>query len=125
MKFIFGGAYQGKTEYALKSDKTAKSVFVCAEETADIDFSCDVISAYHLFVLNQIRAGIDPIAYIEAHSGDFMGKIIICDDVSCGVVPMDRELRKWREALGRCMGLFTRQADEVIRVFCGIGMKLK
>lgn len=125
MVFIFGGAYQGKTDYALQTYENAETVFVCKEDMGDVDFSCDIISCYHLFVLKQLKAGIDPCAYIEAHLAELKGKIIICDDISCGVVPMDKKMRQWREALGRAMGLITRHAEEVVRVFCGIGMKLK
>jgi adenosyl cobinamide kinase/adenosyl cobinamide phosphate guanylyltransferase len=52
-------------------------------------------------------------------------KVIISDDISSGVVPVDREMRQWREALGRSLAMLAEQADEVIRVFCGIASRIK
>ena len=51
--------------------------------------------------------------------------ILICDDISCGVVPMDKEVRAWREATGRAINALAAQADRVVRVFCGLPMVLK
>jgi adenosyl cobinamide kinase/adenosyl cobinamide phosphate guanylyltransferase len=52
-------------------------------------------------------------------------KILILDDISQGIVPMDPILRQWREATGRAMLYLSKEAKEVYRVFCGIGEKLK
>jgi len=125
MILIFGGAYQGKLAYAQQAYGPGQTVFVCEDDMAEPDFNSAILSSYHLLVLGQLRKGIDPCAYIEAHWNQLQEKIILCDDISCGVVPMDAEMRRWREAVGRCMGMFSRQAESVIRVFCGIGMRLK
>lgn len=125
MILVFGGAYQGKLNYAKQSYDPEKTVFLCREDTAELDFSHEVFSCYHLLVLAQLRKGIDPCAYLDAHWDDLRGKIILCDDISCGVVPMGAEERRWREAVGRCMGMLSEKAERVIRVFCGIGMRLK
>ena len=125
MILIFGGAYQGKLTYARQTYGLEVTVSLCQEDEAEPDYSGIILSSYHLLVLAQLRKGIDPCAYLEAHMEKLREKIILCDDISCGVVPIDAETRRWREAVGRCMGILSRQADTVIRVFCGIGMKLK
>ena len=51
--------------------------------------------------------------------------VVICNDISCGVVPSDPVLRKWREAAGRSLAMLSQESDEVIRLFCGIPTKLK
>ena len=53
------------------------------------------------------------------------GKILICEDISCGVVPMDAETREWREAVGRMNAALAAQADTVTRIFCGLPLELK
>ena len=51
--------------------------------------------------------------------------IVICNDISCGIVPMDAMLRKWREAVGRSLAELSLVSDEVIRLFCGIPTRIK
>ena len=123
MILIFGGAYQGKLEYALENYMNTDSIFKC--EDSRIDFSKDIITDFHMLVLSHIRDGIDTSEFIEQHADLLSSKIIICDDISCGVVPISAETRAWREAVGRSLNLLSRKSDEVVRVFCGLGMNLK
>ena len=51
--------------------------------------------------------------------------VVICEDIFCGVVPVDPEMRAWREATGRMMNELCRHADRVVRLFCGIPQVLK
>lgn len=125
MKLILGGAHQGKLDYALTRYDSKATVYHGTETVPEIDFSRDVIHALHRTILAQHRAGMDPLDYIESRLDRLVGKIVICDDISCGVVPTDPELRLWRETVGRVMILLTGHADEVIRVFYGLGTKLK
>ena len=46
-------------------------------------------------------------------------------DTSQGVVPMDKDVRAAREASGRLLTYLAGEADEVHRVFCGIGKRIK
>ena len=124
MILIIGGAYQGKLEY-VSENYPGKSVFQCDAENTEIDFSADVINSLHLLLLAQIKAGMDCVDCLNKTLPKLKDKIIICDDITCGVVPVDGETRQWREAVGRCMTLISKNADEVIRVFCGIGTKIK
>ena len=124
MILIIGGAYQGKLDYVLENYKT-KSVFQCRDDNIDIDLSADIINSLHLVVLAQIRAGIDTFAWISAILPELKNKILICDDIFCGVVPVEREARTWRETMGRSLTLLSKNADEIIRVFCGIGSRIK
>ena len=51
--------------------------------------------------------------------------VIISDEVGCGVVPVDDFERSYREAVGRVNCFFAERADQVIRVVCGIGIRIK
>jgi len=108
MKLIIGGAYQGKTEYAQKHYG-----------------ELEVVNDFHLEVLEWVKEGVDPLSYVKDHLASYQGKVVISDDISCGVVPTCPMLRKWREAMGRTLTLLAKESDEVVRVFCGIGVKLK
>ena len=69
--------------------------------------------------------GEEPIEYWLAHMDEMRASILISDDVSCGIVPIDTTLRAWREANGRANNRLAREAGEVWRVFCGLGHRLK
>ena len=124
MIVIIGGAYQGKLDYVLEN-YPGKTVFQCSLENPKMDLSGEIINSLHLMVLAQIRAGLDTLAYLNEILPKLKGKIIICDDISCGVVPVERETRIWRETMGRALTLLSKNADEVVRVFCGIGSRIK
>ena len=51
--------------------------------------------------------------------------ILETNELGCGVVPVDRDDRFWRECTGRLCCEIAREAEEVYRVICGIGMPLK
>lgn len=108
MKLIIGGAYQGKQQYA-------------KEHYSDM---C-LITDFHLQVLEWLKKEIDPVSYVKKNLGDYHDKVIITDDISCGVVPADPLMRNWREAMGHTLTLLSKESEEVVRVVCGIGMRLK
>ena len=125
MVLIFGGAYQGKLEYALDNfNMTEKDVFHCKEEAA-LDLSCKVISNLENFVMGCVKEGKEAkdllLEYVEA----LEDKIIIVTDISQGIVPMDPVQRNWREMVGRTMLYLGGRAEKVIRVFCGLGQEIK
>lgn len=125
MILVFGGAYQGKLEYVLNNLSKSKTVFDCSVGTIDIDFNCEVINNFHFFILNSIKNKIDINKYIVENIENLKDKIIITDDISCGVVPIDKEDRLWREIHGKSMTKLSKNADEVYRVFCGLGIQIK
>ena len=125
MILVFGGAYQGKLDYVRENYGRDKTVFQCTDSTTAIDFSCDIIYALHWFVLAQLRNGMNTSEDCAKNAALWESKIIICDDISCGVVPMDQEMRLWRETTGRVLNNLAQMSDEVVRVFCGLGTRLK
>ena len=126
MIFIIGGCYQGLRDYAQERfGLTEADVFVCTEETIEIDFSKRIIANIERFALGCIHRGEEPREYWEAHLGALKDSILISDDISCGVVPIDAAIRAWREAVGRANNYLARESEQVIRVFCGIGQVIK
>ena len=123
MVVIFGGAYQGKVDFAReKFDIDDSDIFYCTEDLG-IDYEKKVIADLHKFILKCAKEGFEARAILENH--DLSDYIFIIDDVSQGVVPMDKDLRAWREMVGRTMLFLSKEADSVYRVFCGIGQKIK
>ncbi len=108
MILIIGGAYQGKQDYAKEHYPTMLPVY-----------------NLHEIILEQIKEGIDPLEDYKKKRQHYENAVITCDDISSGIVPIDPTLRQWRESVGQVLALVARESDEVIRLFCGIGTKLK
>ncbi len=64
----------------------------------------------------------DPLPSLEALLDR---EVVVCREVGCGVVPMDRGDRDWREAVGRLCCALAREAEAVYRLQCGLAMRLK
>lgn len=119
MELIIGGAYQGKKAYARDKYKLdEREIFTCGEDGA-IDFSSRCICRLELYILACVTEGKTP------ERGFRSDAVVLCDDISCGVVPMDARMREWREAVGRYVGGLSREAEHVTRLFCGLPQVLK
>lgn len=52
-------------------------------------------------------------------------EVVICNELGCGVVPMDKDLRQKRDLIGKLCIQLAKNADAVYRVYAGIGVKIK
>ena len=124
MTLIIGGAYQGKLEFAREAFSLGEDdVFTC--EGTEIDFSRPCINALEEFTLACVRQGLDPVAYLQSHRAQWENAVFICQDLFCGVVPVDTELRSWRHTTGLVCQYLSREAARVSRIFCGLEQRLK
>jgi len=125
MILIFGGAYQGKLDYALsRFGLTKEDVHQCDEDCFALKKK-KIIYEIDKWILALVKADADVGGEVHRFIDDHVNAIVICNDISCGVVPIGATLRAWREAVGRSLGTLSRASDEVIRVFCGIPARLK
>ena len=125
MVLIFGGAYQGKLDFAMKKFNIKDTdIFTCTEDSFT-DFSKKIIDRAELFFLKCVKAGIEPRDILCENINMLQDKIVIARDISQGIVPIDSVQRAWREASGRAMMYLAGEAEEVYRVFCGLSEKLK
>ncbi len=125
MILVFGGAYQGKKEFvSAKFGFSLEDMFICTEKD-EIDFSKSVISDFEEYILGAIRRDENPLAFVNANKAKLRDKIIIITDVGSGIVPISKEQRLFRDNVGKVTQILSRESDEVYRVFCGIGEKLK
>lgn len=111
-----GGKSQGKREYMIKKYNIGEDV-ICdgksctpqeLEEAAFIDELHEFIRRFPQW---------EPTFRRDA--------VIICDEVGNGIVPVDREERRWRDAVGRIGCRISAEADTVTRLVFGIPVALK
>lgn len=132
MKLIIGGYSQGKLNYVLQK-WGAENVLVLEGSLPDeIQWKEAgeqgkqlVINRFHCWIRERISQGGNP----EEEIIDFLeknpGSIIISDEIGNGIVPIAAFEREYRERTGRILVKLAGQADEVVRVICGIGQKIK
>lgn len=121
MILITGGSYQGKLEYARRRFGLTDAD-ICV---GGVDAAKRCLAYVDRYALECVKNGEEPAAVFRADPSAWRDKIIITTDISGGVVPMEPELRAWREACGRMNSCLAAQADEVWRLFCGIPQRLK
>lgn len=122
MRLIIGGAHQGKLRWILQqTGYTESDVAVSLDEARHLP----ILNSLHQLVRDLLEKGISPQAEIEALLRDHSELIVLCDEIGCGVVPMDAFERSWREETGRICCWLAERAVRVDRVFCGIAICIK
>ncbi len=122
MIFVFGGAHQGRGEF-VRSLGYAR--ILEADEGGAIDFSAGAVRGLERWALGCVRRGESPVERFAALEPEWCDCALIGTDFSCGVVPMEPELRRWREENGRLNNYLAARAERVVRMFCGLPQELK
>ena len=133
MIFIFGGAYQGKLDFAKeKFNITDKEVITLKDDNYDFVSAfgselqdAKIVDKIEEFCYACAKEGVEAREYLEAHIDEVKDKIIISRDVSQGLVPMDPLDRAYREMMGRMMIYLSNQSDQAYRVLAGLGQQIK
>ena len=116
MDFIVGGKAQGKLAYVMQHYRISREDVcdgaVCTPEEAE---HAAVLWRYHEFIRRFPECR-------PVFRGD---AVVLCDEVGCGIVPVDREERQWRENVGRAGCVLAAEAERVTRIVCGIPIRLK
>ncbi|MHB1485587.1 MAG: bifunctional adenosylcobinamide kinase/adenosylcobinamide-phosphate guanylyltransferase [Saccharofermentanales bacterium] len=108
---IIGGAFQGKTEFA-------------------DSFGKPVIQGLHEIIRDLYFKGADvenEIMTLLKNADNDNGKdiVVVCNEIGCGIVPLDRAEREYREIAGRILCDVAKKAQIVYRVQAGIATKIK
>ena len=125
MILIFGGAYQGKLEYALERFGLDESDVYRCGNNADTPQNKKIIYEIDKWIYELVKTGADARSKVRECIKNNPGAIVICNDISCGVVPAKAIEREWREEAGRALAEFSKASSEVTRLFCGIPTKIK
>lgn len=134
MKLIIGGYSQGKLNYILRKireneyqicDGTLSDDIKSDTEEADSTNTIVIINHLHTFIKTSMQRGENPKESILDFITKYPDCILISDEIGNGIVPMDAFEREYREQTGRILIELAKEAEEVIRVICGIGQKIK
>ena len=134
MKLIIGGYSQGKLNYTLRKigekeyricDGTLLDDIKSDTEEADSTNTIVIINHLHTFIKTSMQRGENTKESILDFITKYPDCILISDEIGNGIVPMDAFEREYREQTGRILIELAKEAEEVIRVICGIGQKIK
>lgn len=120
MEVYFGGAYQGKLDYVCGK----KNMSVVADgadcNIEDLE-NAEILNHMHLLIKRYVKEGKSTDTLIDSLYDINPEIIIICDEVGSGIVPLEKEDRIYREAVGRALCSAVKKAVHVERITCGIG----
>lgn len=89
-----------------------------------------VLNHLHLWVRRMVQedpehADLRMQTLLEEYLRLYPQAVILCDEIGCGVVPIDPQERQWRELTGRLCCQLAQKAQRVCRIFCGLPHLLK
>ena len=127
MKLIIGGTAQGKLEYVLLKYDVQKNRVWDGVLPNDRELSGNIVIINHLhqWIKKCMVSGGCPEDEIMSFLDCNEDCIIICDEIGNGIVPIDPFEREYRERTGRILVRLAKRAEEVERIICGIGQKIK
>lgn len=115
---IIGGSFQGKLDFAKKltgfDDNQVMDIHNFDEQNCE---NCRILNGLHQLIRDN-RA-FDWLSFADKFD------VIICDEVGCGVVPIEKCDRQYRDEVGRWLCKIAENADVVYRLTCGIPQKIK
>lgn len=126
MILIIGGAYQGKQSYASKEYNITPTDWKDGRTCTIEDLkTAKAVHHFHSFIRRELDEGQSVQELAEKLWEENPKLLLVTNEVGYGIVPMDAKEREWREACGRVCTKLAAHADQVIRVCCGIGTRMK
>ena len=126
MKLIVRGAFQGKKAFAVKKLCISPDRFADGKDCAFEEiYERPAILHFHEYVRRMLEKGLDSSSLVDEVWRRNPEIVIVCSELGCGVVPTDAFDRTYRESVGRLCTHAAELSEEVYRVVCGIGMRIK
>lgn len=130
MKLIIGGKYQGKLDYVRKNILNSGMELYDGrlpdpDASGKVQAEAVIINNLQDYIFDCTKNSVEPLESINSFLEKNPKAVIICDEIGCGLVPVDALDRQYREKAGRIITELASKADEVIRVICGIGQIIK
>ncbi len=108
MKLYVGGAFQGQEELA-RAENPNKRIFPDFHET----------------IRQKILEKADLQIFAQQMISEYPEAVIVANEVGAGIVPIDAQERAFREGVGRVLCSIAAESEAVVRVVCGIGVRIK
>ena len=121
MTIYIGGAGHGQN--LLCERHTGELPVPCTPEAA---LTASAVADFHLLLRALLADGGDAQAYARRLLAENPDVCIACDEIGGGIVPLDGFERRWREEVGRALGILAAApGTRVVRCWYGIGEEVK
>lgn len=139
MELYIGGYGQGKTAYVSGCFKGQKICMIEDPEeleqkeqtgstTAEKEEEKLIWNHFHRWVQKKLSAGTES-EQLHREVQEIINRYphicIISDEVGNGIVPIEKSDRLYRECVGRLQCELAQKSEKVVRIFCGIGQRIK
>ncbi|MDM5334530.1 bifunctional adenosylcobinamide kinase/adenosylcobinamide-phosphate guanylyltransferase [Ureibacillus composti] len=134
MRIVIGGAYNGKRNFVAKTlrHRNQKNVYQYEGEIPKGSFTKDdivIIGSLENVIMKSDNLDEDEIAkqiFDDLKELDVQTNLIcICTDIGRGIVPLEKNERKLRDACGRLYQRLFSECAEIVRVWYGIPQYIK
>ena len=139
MILVTGGSSQGKREFVrqyLGEQDADRFVWTEGEKASWEEFMDGRFCRdFQLFVRRVMEGSVVPYGHepegpvteqlLEELLAGPKDRVLVTDEIGCGIVPADAFERLYREETGRLCYRIAGEADEVWRVCCGTGIRIK
>ncbi|MGE7793889.1 bifunctional adenosylcobinamide kinase/adenosylcobinamide-phosphate guanylyltransferase [Lysinibacillus fusiformis] len=130
MHVFIGGAYSGKTDYVMRLYEQHEVVLIDGD-LPDIAPACEILVIQHMekWLMTQnlvedelvVQSVLTKLSALAQHCS----LALIVTDMGRGVVPMEKQARLLRDTCGRLYQALFAEAEQVVRIWYGIGEQLK
>lgn len=120
---IVGGAYQGKTDF-VKRELGIDEKDIADGASADFEAIKKAVCVKNYPELVR-RLGDDCLRFTEELCRLNPDAVVVIDEIGCGIIPLEKSERVWRENVGRCGSLIAANSETVVRLVCGIPAVIK
>lgn len=129
MILVTGGMAQGKRAFVERqlAGEGPVSWVDAAVATEEELCSASFCFNFHAFVRRALsgEVEVDLNALVGRLLAERPKRVIVADQIGCGIVPLEREERLYREETGRICCRLAAGASQVWLVTCGIGRRIK
>lgn len=127
MHFIFGGAYNGKTAYAKQLASDAPLFTAHMPTVEEVRGQTIIIRHIEQCVTLQADERLEAMRIVEQleQLASVATVIVIGNDISRGVVPIQKEARFQRDCAGRLYQLLVQRAKRVTQIWYGLPQTIK
>ena len=126
MILVTGGAFQGKKNFVTKRFGLQETDILNGEHCDfEVVFSSKCVADYHLLVKRLMEEKIDPLEFTEKLCERNPEIIVILNEIGCGIIPIEKSDRIWREQTGRAGCIIAQNSSAVVRICCSIPTLIK
>lgn len=114
MIFVCGGRYSGKRDFVRN-----KMLFEEVDLTSKLFEDLPVFYGLELCTMAQFAEEERVFSYLKTR------EVVICQELGCGLLSMDKEVRIHQETVARMCRALSWNAESVYRVQGGLGLKIR